>query len=165
MAIATAISTGVLEPIDELIAKLVGGSEEALAAVLKHEDVLRSVSRYHNLDSSTLLGAVLDYQIKFKTLPNWTDLEDFILEQQQNAGVLAEYEAAHKLIEDGYDPCWASLDVLIGHVEESVKGMILRDRLAIANRIAGSGWEDPEDQEEDSGSRRSFRMDRFAGWI
>jgi hypothetical protein len=159
MATSTAISAGVLESIDELIVKLVGGNSDVAATVLKHEEVLRNISRYRDLDSSELLGSILAYQQKFKTLPTWTDLEDYITGQQQNAGVLAQFEAAQKLATEEYDPIYTSLDVLIGDLEERVKRMKLQRRLQIANQISMTGWEEPKTKKKLQGA------DTAATWL
>ncbi|MGA8491306.1 MAG: AAA family ATPase, partial [Terriglobales bacterium] len=113
----------------------------------------------HDLDNSYVLEAILDYQRKFKTLPTWTDLEDHISLQQQSAGPLAEYETARKAIEEDHDDAFQSLDVLIGNLEEHVKGAILRNKLSIASRIAGTGWEDPKTKKKLMGA------DTACAWI
>lgn len=136
-----------------------GGSTEALASVLKLEDKLTFISRQSALDGSLVLGQILDYQRKFKTLPTWIDLEDHITGQQQNAGILSEFEVARKAIEEDHDDVFMSLDVLIGHLEEHVKGAILRHKLKIASSIAGTGWEDPKTKKKLMGA------DTACAWI
>jgi hypothetical protein len=149
MATSTAISAGVLEPVNELIAKLVGGNEEALAAVLKQEGKLRSLAVDLNLDNSELLGQILDYQKKFQTLPTWADLEDYMFSQPgvnaKNTGRMFQLEDVKKLVDEGFDPIFGSLDVLIDKVAEDVKNAKFLRTLHNAKSImlGNTKWVDP----------------------
>src|SRR5713226_1205789 len=123
MATAPVISAGILEPLDELIAKLVGGNDDALVALLKHEETLTAFSRYRDLDHSEILGAILDYQRKFHSLPSWADRSDYIGGQTQNAGLLVALEDAKSLAGEEYAPIYSSYNVLIDELDERVKAM------------------------------------------
>jgi putative DNA primase/helicase len=159
MATATSVSAGYLEYTDELIAKLVGGSEEALATVVKLEDKLTFISRQRNLENSSVLAQILDYQRKFKTLPSWNDLEDHIVGQQQSAKTMAEFDTVRKAVEEEHDNAFQSLDVLIGHLEEHVKSAIFNHKISVASRIAGTGWEDPKTKKKLQG------VETAAAWL
>lgn len=128
--------------VNELIAKLVEQSPEALAAINKHGETLLTISRCPDLDSSGILGAVLDYYHRFNSLPSWTDLHDYVWGLPQNAGLQVDFDSIRELTKD-YTPIFTSYDVLIGELDEQVQTLRVLKNLDIARRIAAGGWADP----------------------
>lgn len=141
---ATAPITAVyLEPIDELILKLIDGDDDALVALLKHKETLLTVAKQRDLDDSELLGCIIQYHQKFRSLPKMDDLSDYIGGLPQNAGLLIEMDNIRELADNEPDHIFNSLDVLIDHVSEQAAVMKLEEKIKIARRIANGGWSDP----------------------
>src|ERR1039458_9101402 len=82
-----------LSPMDEFLIKLMGGDQSIRENVESQRDKLQAAYNYHAADRNGMLQAVMDYELKFKKLPTWDDLHDYIWELNPfPAGTVAEYE-------------------------------------------------------------------------
>ena len=147
------ITTSV-EPIDELILKLIGGDDSIRAIVTKHREKLQAAARYRELERNGILQAVLDYDQKFSSLPKWNDLHDYVWGLTANEGLVTDLEWLKEASDSGYDSVYSSLDILIDRVAEQVESEKFKTRLRRAMTIAtGGGY-----QQVKPGSRELVRL-------
>jgi hypothetical protein len=130
-----------VDPIDELILKLIGGDEATRSAVTKNRETLQAIANYRDTEHGGVLKAIMAYDQKFRSLPDWGGLSDYIDQMMYNEGVLVELADVKEFHESGWCDFFTSLDVLIDHVAESVESMKLSARLQRASQIAVSGWQ------------------------
>lgn len=136
-----------LELTDELILKLVGGDENVHVAVIDNREKLEHVAGYGDTHHGSLLASILAYDEKFRRLPNWDTLRDFILTRYHSEIPLEEWDELKV-----YDPreilfTFDSLEILIDQIYEQFQSQTLIARLKRAELIAlGNGWHDKKER-------------------
>ena len=73
-------------------------------SVIKNRETLQAIANYRDTEHGGVLKAILAYDQKFRALPNWNDLSDFVDEMMHNEGVLIELQDVKESHESGYDP-------------------------------------------------------------
>ena len=132
-----------LSPMDEFLIKLIGGDQSIRENVESQRDKLQAAYNYHAADRNGMLQAVMDYELKFKKLPTWDDLHDYIWELNPfPAGTVAEYEELKGIAKEEPEFAYTSLDILISKVVDEVELQKFAVMMQQAKIIATSGIQD-----------------------